>query len=127
MPVPAPTGFGNAPGMRIFVNGSINNSSGKTMQVVAKFNYQNGPPLYANPQEMNFRDISGLVASGTPPRIVGSNSESLSGIQITIPYYALNFQPTNMQRSYALTLTVYVYIDNVVVAQSNPVGFGFTW
>ena len=125
--VPATNGFGSALGMKIFINGNIQNALGKTAQIVVKFNYQNGPPLNANSQDMNFRDISGLVATGTPLQIVGSNTENLTNLQITIPYYALNFMPTGGQRTYLLTLTAYVYLDNAIVAQSVPVGFSLTW
>lgn len=125
--VPAPTGFGSAPAMRIFVTGTVANASGRTLQLVAKFNYQNGPPLFANPQELTFRDISGLVATGTTPQTVGSDSESMSSVVLSIPYYALNFAPTGGQRTYQLSFVVYAYIDNQLLAQSAPVPFGLVW
>lgn len=125
--VPVPTGFGTAPGMRILIPGTVSNAAGRTLQIVVKFNYRNGPPLFANPQEQTFRDISGLVAAGTLPQPIGSNSESLSSVSVSIPYYALNFAPTNFQRAYDLSFVAYAYVDNQLLAQSMPVLFGIRW
>lgn len=127
VPVALANGFGSAPGMSITVPGTITDGAGRMIQIVVKFNYQNGPPLFANPQELNYRDTGGLVATGTPVRPVGSDSENLSGIPITIPYYALNFPATGGQRNYQLTFTAYVYVDNQILAQSMAVPFGLVW
>jgi hypothetical protein len=113
--------------MQIFIPGTITNASGKTLQITVKFNYQNGPPLFANQQESTFRDVSGLVATGTRPQTVGSNSESLSNVSLSLPYYALNFVQTGGQRVYQLSFTVYVYIDNQLAAQSQAMPFNLVW
>jgi len=123
--VPSPSGA--VPGMRISVPISILNAKGKTAQIVIKFSYLNGPPLYANQLEPSFRDIGGLVATGTPPRVVGTDNESIGDQQITIPYYALNFQPTNGFATYSLAFIVVVYVDNQLVAQSAPTPFAIRW
>ena len=122
--VPSPTG--PQPGMQIFVPAEILNARGQTAQVVVKFNFFNGPPLLANPQELMFRDVSGLVATGTAATVIGSDRENF-GAPITIPYYALNFQPTGGMGDYRLELIAYVYIGNVGVAESDPVEFGLRW
>lgn len=123
--VPSPTG--PQPGMQIFVPAEILHARGQTAQVVLKFNFFNGPPLRANPQEFVFRDVSGLVATGTPATVVGSDRENFGAAPITIPYYALNFQPTGGMSDYRLELIAYVYIGNVGVAESKPVEFGLRW
>jgi len=123
--VPSPRG--PVPGMQIFLPVDLRNAQGQMVQVVVKFNFRNGPPLFANPQEHTFRDVGGLIAAGSPARMVGSSREALGAQPVVIPYYALNFQSTNMQRSYELTFTAFVYVSNRLVAESYPVEFGFRW
>jgi hypothetical protein len=125
--VPANNPFGSAPGMQIITPGNVTGASGRTIQVVAHFTYFNGPPLFANPQEVVFRDISGLVAVGSPAAQVGSDSEDLSLLSLQIPYYALNFPPTNGMNTYNLAVSVEVYLDGATVRQSQPVHFVLRW
>ncbi len=125
--VSVPSPRGPIPGMRIVVPANVSNAAGRMVQVVVKFGYFNGPPLNANPQETVFRDVGGLVATGTPVRQVGSNNEGLSSEMITIPYYALNFLQTGGRSTYMLAFQAFVYVDNQLMGQSVPVAFGFTW
>lgn len=127
VPVPANNPYGSAPGMQIITPGNVVGASGRTIQVVAHFTYFNGPPLLANPQEVVFRDISGLVAVGSPATQVGSDSEDLSLLSLQIPYYALNFPPTNGMNSYNLAVGVEVYLDGAIVKQAQPVPFVLRW
>jgi len=113
--------------MQIFVPGEVLNAQGQRVHVEVRFNFLNGPPLYAHPQENVYRDFSGLVATGSQVRTVGSAREALGAQPILIPYYALNFQATNYQRHYDLTFTALVYVGNRMLEQSAPIGFGFTW
>jgi hypothetical protein len=119
--------LGAAPGMQIFVPGELLNAQGQRVHVEIRFNFLNGPPLYANPQENVYRDFSGLVATGSQVRTVGTAREALGAQPILIPYYALNFQPTNYQRHYELTFTALVYVGNRMLEQSPPIGFRFSW
>lgn len=123
--VPSPSG--PVPGMRINVPGSIKNAMGKTVQIVVKFSYFNGPPLFAHAQEMTFRDTGGFVATGTVARVLGSNNETIGHEDITIPYYALNFMATNGMNQYNLAFVAMIYVDNMVAAQSAPVPFSIRW
>ena len=119
--------LGVAPGMSINVIGQVDNAAGKTLQIVVRFNYSNGPPLFANQQESQYRDVGGLVATSTLPRVIGSNSEILGDEVITIPYYALNFLPTNGMRVYNLTFTAFVYLDKQLAAHAHAVPFSVRW
>jgi hypothetical protein len=121
------TPIGPQPGMRIQIQGRLQNAQGRTFQLVAHFNYLGGNPLLANPQEPLFRDLSGLVATGTPATQVGSNDEDLGQIFLTIPYYALNFQPTGGMATYNLSFNVVAFVNNQPVAQSAQIPFQIRW
>ncbi|HZP38059.1 MAG TPA: C1 family peptidase [Methylomirabilota bacterium] len=123
--VPSPRG--PVRGMQIFVPGELLNAQGERVHVEVRFNFLNGPPLYANPRETVYRDFAGLVVTGTPVRTVGSAREALGARPIEIPYYALNFQPTNYQRRYELTFTALVYVGNRMLVQTAPIDFAFRW
>lgn len=123
--VPSPNG--QAPGMRIVIPGTISGGAGRTLQLLVKFNYLNGPPLRANPSEAMFHDTAGLVTTGTPAIPIGGNQVALDPIQVSIPYYALNFQPTGGVMNMNLSFTVIVLIDNIQKAQSVPIPFQFRW
>jgi hypothetical protein len=122
-----PSPRGQVPGMEIYVPGELLNAQGQVVHVEVKFNFFNGPPLYANPRESIYRDFAGLVATGTSARTVGSAREALGAQPIRIPYYALNFQSSNLQRKYELTFTATVYLGNRLLVQSAPIDFGFRW
>jgi hypothetical protein len=113
--------------MEIYVPGEILNAQGQIVHVEVKFNFVNGPPLYANAKESVYRDFAGLVATGTGARMVGTAREALGAQPIVIPYYALNFQPTGYQRHYDLTFIALVYLGNRMLVQSVPIDFGFRW
>jgi hypothetical protein len=123
LPVPAPPNPQPMPGMRIRITGTVTHAANHTLQVIVKFNFRNGPPLLANPIEGFFRDIGGLAATGTQPITIGTDSEDLSNLDITIPYYALNFPYTNGMNLYYLQLSAIALVDNQQVAQSAPTYF----
>jgi hypothetical protein len=123
VPVPAPPKPQPAPGMRVRISGIVTDAANQTLQIIVRFNYRNGPPLLANPQEGIFRDVGGLAATSTQPITIGTNSEDLSRLEISIPYYALNFAPTNGMNFYDLQLSAVVLVDNQQVAQSMPAYF----
>lgn len=123
--VMVPSARGNVMGMQILINGVVANAAGSSLQVSAVFSFFNGQPLRANPQEFNFRDANGFVATGTPHEIVPSELEHLTRLPITIPYYALNFMANGS--TWHLSFVVYVFIDGRIAAQSNPVPFTFNW
>src|SRR6185295_7684938 len=125
--VTVPSPRGPVKGMEIFVPGEILNAQGQVVHVEVKFNFVNGPPLYANPKEGVYRDFAGLVATGTAPRTVGTAREALGAKPILIPYYALNFQSSGYQRHYELTFIALVYVGNRMLVQSMPIDFGFRW
>ena len=109
-------------GIYISPFGSADKAVGKSLQLVARFTYQ-GHPLRANPNETTYRDVQGLVASTTPPIRVQVPRLFLTSIGITIPYSALNLPPTGGRVGYDLLVTVYAYLDNYFVSQSQPAEF----
>ncbi len=126
--VPHPGGVlqpGN--GMAITLPGTLANGRGQILQLVVRFSFQNGAPLFANAAETHFRDVQGLVATGTPPMPVSIDNIALDPLEMGIPYYALNLQPTNGAVTYQLMFTVAVYLNNFVVFQSSPVPFFVRW
>lgn len=124
VPVAGPMGM--APGMQIRLGGRITGAAGRMLQVVVRFSMQGGPPLLANVQERMYRDLSGLVATGTAPRPITANDEALTDV-LAIPYYALNMVPTGGMTQHALLAAAFAYIDNVLVMQSVPIPFGLSW
>jgi len=125
VPISTPTGM--AQGMQIKIPGLITGAANRSLQIVVKFNYLNGPPLRANPLEPGYRDTGGLVATGTPPIPVATNSEATDPLQIFIPYYALNFPPTGGAAVQNLSLTAIALVDNVQSTQTPPVPFTLRW
>jgi hypothetical protein len=123
IPVKANVPFGTAPGMQIAISGDVTGGAGHILQVVAHFNYLNGPPLLANPQEQIYRDVTGLVATGIPATPIGTDSEDLSRLTMSIPYFALNFPSTNGMNSYNLSLSIAVLLDGVVATQTPATPF----
>ena len=105
--------------MAIRLPGTITNASGKTLQIVVRFSFQNGQPIFANAQERFFRDVQGLVATGTAPIPVATQNLNLRDFPMTIPYYALNLQPNNGQVTYNLQLTAFV-IWIITSSRSQP-------
>ena len=122
--VPSP--MGPRPGLHIVMRGGVRAARGHTIQLVVKFAFANGPALFANVQEPLFRDPGGLVATGTQLRVLASDDEVLTE-QATIPFYALNLQPTGGMVAHNLTLVAFLFVDQVLVAQSAPIPFGLRW
>jgi hypothetical protein len=124
VPVAGPMGM--APGMQIGLGGRITGAAGRMFQIVVRFSVQGGPPLFANVQERMYRDLSGLAATGTPPRPVAGHDEALTDV-LAIPYYALNLVPTGGMTQHALQAVAFAYVDNVLVMQSAPLPFLLNW
>lgn len=127
VPVRHQAGLAAGPGMLFRLRGRIDDAQGRKAQVVVRFAYQNGPELFANPQEPSYRDVGGLVATGTQSFVLQSMSNSTDGLSISIPYYALNFQPMNGMGTYQLTATAFVYVDDFIIGQSAPTPFMLRW
>ncbi len=124
VPVAGPMGM--APGMQIRLGGRVMKAAGRTLQIVVRFSVQGGPALFANVQEPVYRDLTGLVATGTAPRAVANDDEILGDV-LAIPYYALNIMPTNGMMRHALVAVAFAYIDNQMVMQSAPMPFLLNW
>jgi hypothetical protein len=124
--VPVATPGGMAPGMQIQIHGQVRGGSGRSFQLVVRFAMQGGPPLQANMQELVYRDLSGLVATGTPPRPLSLGDTALAE-SVLIPYYALNMMPSGGMAVHHLLLTAFAYLDNQLLAQSVPVPFMLRW
>jgi TIR domain-containing protein len=125
--VPMPSAQGPSIGMRIAVPVSVLHGKGKSLQLVTKCSYANGPFLWANAQEPLFRDLGGVIATGTQPRLLPSDNEPFREESVMIPYYALNFPATNGFNLYNLSFVVFAYLNNEQAAQTMPVFFQFRW
>jgi hypothetical protein len=110
-------------GMAIWLPGSLNDAQGRTVQLVTRFAFSDGRQLYANPNETRLRDRAGLLATFTPVSAVASSNIALAdnALQMTIPYYALSLQYTTV--TYQLLMTVTVYLDGQLAAESQPLPF----
>jgi hypothetical protein len=113
--------------MIIRVPGNITNGTGSQAQIVIRFYMQNGTPLYANVNERTFRDTHGLVASGTMRGKVFNNPAPLGNHPIYIPYYALNFQPTNGMMSYNVNVQATLYVNEYEKAKSMMAPMIIRW
>lgn len=112
------TSFGIYLGMIITVPGAISNAQGNQAQLIIRFYLPDGRPLIANVSEPMFRDANGLAATGTPLLPVVNNPANTANIQLQIPYYALNFQPTNGMMQYNVAAVATLYINSFEKAKS---------
>ena len=125
-PVQSP--FGVEPGMSIRVPGQIQNAGGRTAQVVVRFAFRrNGAPLRANPEEYEYRDNMGVVATGTSVFALTPGTVRLGRRQMTIPYYALNFRSANYRMQYDLVAKATLYVNNFAIAESQPAALTVHW
>jgi TIR domain len=113
--------------MDLHVSGTLEGAAGHSAQLVVRFFFPDGRMLIANVQEWTYRDSVGAVAAYTPPLLVTSPSFDLSGLFLTIPYYALNLVPTGMRTQYALTALAEVYVDGALALRSGPSPFSVWW
>ncbi|MDO6440045.1 C1 family peptidase [Cyclobacterium sp. 1_MG-2023] len=121
------TPIGNQLGMIISVPGNIFNGRGSRAQVVIRFYMQNGAPLFANVSEKNYRDVHGLVASGTMRGQVFNDPAPLGNHLIYIPYYALNFPATNGSVSHNVNVQATLYVNEFEKAKSNMTPMIIRW
>jgi len=114
--VQTPNGMMN--GMILNTPGVIINGMGKTAQLIIRFYQQDMTPLFANYAEPSFRDINGLVAVGTPQGTITANERHVDQFTFAIPYYALNFIPTNGMARHVVHVIATLYVDNFEIAKS---------
>lgn len=116
------TPIGPQPGMIIRIPGNITNGLGAYGQLILRFYLPNGQPLLANPQESVYRDVHGLVAVGTQRGPIIHNPANLGLYWISIPYYALNFNPTGGMMTYQVNVQATLYINEYekVKSQMTP-------
>jgi len=114
-------------GISIVTPGTLKYAQGQTVQIVIGFTFINGAPLLAHPQEFQFRNPYGQVATGTNPFVVPSQIYDLHNFSALIPYYAFNMQPTNRQVRVDLLLTSYIFVNGLVITQSPSTPFFFFW
>ncbi len=90
----------------------------------------------APPQPIRIHCRSTPTTPTSPPELslapfpvhpVGSDHEDFLDQGLVIPYYALNFQPTNYAANYMLAFSAQVMIDGQLVAQSPANMFPFRW
>lgn len=113
------TPIGLQPGMIISIPGSIMNGIGSYAQIVLRFYMPNGQPLFANVNEGVYRDAHGLVATGTQRGQIINNPASLGNHIVSIPYYALNFQPTRGMNIYNIAVQATLYINEFEKSKST--------
>lgn len=114
--------MGLQPGMVIRTPGNITNGIGAYGQLVLRFYLPNGQPLIANPQEAFYRDVHGLVAAGTQRGPIVNSPANLEQYWLSIPYYALNLQPTGGLMTYQINVQATLYINEYekVKSQMTP-------
>lgn len=125
-----PKGLTPGPGLAFAVQGAVENAAGHTIQLVIRFMIPStGQYLTANSQEPSYRDVTGLVATGSTALAVPLTLPvaDLHLVVSTIPYYAFNLLATNYTTDYPLYAVATIYIDNFQVAQSQPVPFSIRW
>lgn len=115
---PVQTPIGIFPGMLITVPGNITSARGAMAQLLVRFYFPDGRPLLANRQELNFRDINGLVAVGTPSMPVLNDPANTNKFTLGIPYYALNFQLTGGRNVYPIRAIATIYVNQFEKAKS---------
>lgn len=115
------------PGMMITVPGQIHDALGSSGQLVVRFYYPDGTPLLANPAETFFRDANGLAATGTPVMPVINDPANLSAVRLSIPYYALNFQPTGGRRQHPVKVQATFYLNQFEKAKSQFSPMTISW
>ncbi len=120
------TSTGSQLGMKIDVPWTAFNSFGASAQLVVRFFHANGTPLMANAQEQNYRDINGLVATGTTQFQVIYNP-SMAQTPVYIPYYALNFPATNGANQYSVNVISTIYINQFEKAKSMMTPMVIKW
>lgn len=117
--IPIQTLQGSFPGMVISVPGTIINGLGNSGQLIVRFYFSDGRPLFANFQEPIYRDANGLAATGTPVMPVLNNPADVGKIQLQIPYYALNLPPNYGRTQYNLAIVATLYINSFEKAKSS--------
>lgn len=118
-------GLGIYPGISVTVNGNINNGQGLNGQLVIRFFDFYGNPLIANPLEVQYHDINGIVASGSPILPIINNPGNTAAVTMTIPYYAFNFFNSGNLYLHTVNAVAYFYLNNYLVATSSPSTFSF--
>ncbi len=114
-------------GMSIMSAGQIRSSTGQTGQIVYSFFDMMGRQLFANPNEFRYRNPAGQVTTGTDPFPISLDPIDISGRPAFIPYYALNFQPSNGMLRHDLSVTGYLLVGGNTVAQSPMTPFFLMW
>ena len=113
--------------MEIRVPGVVRNAVGKRLQLVMRFMDARGNLLPAHPSELTYRDARGYAASGSPVFAVNSAQFDLSGIQLWMPYYALNLPNTGGRQNHTVSCYAEVFLDNVSVGRSPVQSFNLRW
>jgi hypothetical protein len=119
--------IGPVPGMVIRVPGMMLNARGSQAQILVRFYYPDGRPLLANPQENVFRDVNGLAATGSAQVLVNADQASLDNAVISMPYYALNFMPTNGQMVHSIAVIAALYLNNFEKGRSVLTPMTLRW
>lgn len=114
------------PCMDLQVPGFLGQALGRQAQIVVRFFFQDGQPLFAHPQEMQYRDAQGYLVTAKL-FVVPINPCDLSQILLSIPYYAFNLQPTGWVMSYPLATFADIYVDNALIARTATAFFNLSW
>ncbi|MET3019343.1 hypothetical protein [Flavobacterium hydatis] len=113
------TPAGTFAGMVITIPGFMSNAQGNNAELLVRFYTPNGRTLYAHPNETFYRDITGLVVTGTGVLPITNKFVDLSSRTFQIPYYALNLMPTNGSAKYEILAKASLYINNIEVMTSQ--------
>ena len=112
--------------MSVLVAGSVQGAVGQQAQLVTRFFFADGRPLFAHGGEAWYRDTGGFVATYTPQFFVTQDPQDLS-VALTIPYYALNLVPTGMRMLYPLTALTDLFLNGSLALRSGHSPFSVYW
>ena len=96
----------------IQIQGKIIGSKGKKGQLVIRFIDEKGLTIPGPMNDPAYRDLYGILTTGTPAFYINSNKYSLNKYKIMIPHNYLNYSNSDSKISYIFRYSVEIWIDN---------------
>lgn len=126
--VPHVGGWNGGPGLTFRVSGIIRIPRPGTLQVRVLFLFPDGRILFPHAQEVTYRDPENRLATGSAQYRVQAGTIDLGNLPIyPMPAYCLNLVPTGFTMNYQIVAGAQIYLDQTVIAESEPTGFTIPW